>query len=211
MNGSLSDEEGRYVLRFERHLGHPVDRVWRAVTVPSELAHWFPGDVEIDLKVGGKVTFTNSGLQVDSELLPTGGTVTELDAPRLLAFTWGKDPLRFELTPSEHECTLVFTHGFENRASAPRSAAGWNVRIDSFVAWLDGAAHATANWAEYHALRRRARVRRYVHARWRHGRAPVRALAGPPGRGGVGRPRRTGSAALLTGGSQHRRNGGRAR
>ncbi len=151
MNGSLSDDEGRYVLRFERHLGHPVDRVWRAVTVPSELAHWFPGDVEIDLKVGGKVTFTNSGLQVDSELLPTGGTVTELDAPRLLAFTWGKDPLRFELTPSEHECTLVFTHGFENRASAPRSAAGWNVRIDSFVAWLDGAAHATANWAEYHA------------------------------------------------------------
>jgi uncharacterized protein YndB with AHSA1/START domain len=42
VNGSLLSEGGRYVLRFERHLGHSVERVWRALTEPSELAHWFP-------------------------------------------------------------------------------------------------------------------------------------------------------------------------
>ncbi|MGD0439653.1 MAG: SRPBCC family protein [Acidimicrobiales bacterium] len=150
MDGSLSYEDGLYVLRFERHLGHAVERVWRALTEAGELARWFPGEVEIDLNIGGKVQFTNNGLDIDAELLPTDGTVIELDAPRLLAFTWGKDLLRFELTPLQHGCTLVFTHSFENRASAPRSAAGWNVCIDSLVAWLDGAARTAGNWAEYH-------------------------------------------------------------
>jgi uncharacterized protein YndB with AHSA1/START domain len=69
--GSLSYEEGLYVLRFKRHLGHTLDRVWRAITVPSELAHWFPGKVDIDLRIGGEVTFTNAELDIDAELLPT--------------------------------------------------------------------------------------------------------------------------------------------
>jgi hypothetical protein len=61
---------------------------------------------------------------IDPELLPTSGTVVELDPPRVFAFTWGKDLLRFELSADGRGCLLVFTHSFDNHASAPRSAAG---------------------------------------------------------------------------------------
>jgi hypothetical protein len=42
----------------------------------------------------------------------------------VFAFTWGKDLLRFELSADGRGCLLVFTHSFDNHASAPRSAAG---------------------------------------------------------------------------------------
>jgi uncharacterized protein YndB with AHSA1/START domain len=141
-----SDEH--YLLRFERHLRHPVPRVWQALTEPSELAQWFPAEVEIDLSVGGKITFAYRGFDVDPALLPSDGVVTELDPPRLLAFTWGEDLLRFELTARTDGCTLQFSHRFENRASAPRSAAGWAVCLDSLTAMLD-ARQAENRWTEY--------------------------------------------------------------
>jgi uncharacterized protein YndB with AHSA1/START domain len=58
LDGSLLRDEDGYVLRFERHLGHPVERVWWAITEPGELAQWFSGEAEIDLTVGGKAVFT---------------------------------------------------------------------------------------------------------------------------------------------------------
>jgi uncharacterized protein YndB with AHSA1/START domain len=62
----------------------------------------------------------------------------ELDPPRLFGFLWGEDVLRFELTPlGDGGCVLVFTHTFANRASAPRSAAGWSVCLDTFASHLD--------------------------------------------------------------------------
>jgi uncharacterized protein YndB with AHSA1/START domain len=33
-------------VRLERRLPHPVERVWRAVNEPSELAQWFVAPVE---------------------------------------------------------------------------------------------------------------------------------------------------------------------
>lgn len=46
MNGTLETIDGRPALRFERHLAHPVPRVWRAVTEPRELERWFPAAAE---------------------------------------------------------------------------------------------------------------------------------------------------------------------
>src|SRR5439155_20424380 len=36
VNGTLWTEQGRQVLRFERRLAHPVEKVWRAITEPAE-------------------------------------------------------------------------------------------------------------------------------------------------------------------------------
>jgi len=44
----LSGEQGRSVLRFERLLAHPPERVWRALIEPGELAHWHPSPFELD-------------------------------------------------------------------------------------------------------------------------------------------------------------------
>ena len=37
---------GGAVLRFERLLAHPPEKVFRAISVPDELRHWFPATVE---------------------------------------------------------------------------------------------------------------------------------------------------------------------
>ncbi|MGW4592021.1 hypothetical protein [Amycolatopsis thermoflava] len=34
--------DGLAALVFERHLKHPPEKVWRALTEPGELATWFP-------------------------------------------------------------------------------------------------------------------------------------------------------------------------
>ncbi len=156
MDGELIRTGGRWTLRFERNLSHPVERVWRALTEPSELAGWFPGQVRMELVPGGKIDFAQPGFDIDAELLKTHGTVTQVDPPRLLAFTWGDDPLRFELTPDGAGCRLVFTHQFENRAGATRFAAGWSVCLDLLPGVLappGGAGESGGSgtgWADYY-------------------------------------------------------------
>ncbi len=149
MNGTLSMSDGRYVLRFERRLHHPLDRVWRAISEPGELAAWFPGRVDLTLEVGAAVTFSDYNMDVDPELLPLSGEVLLVDPPRRLAFSWGDDLLRFELEPSAGGCRLVFTHAFDHRTAAARSAAGWNVCLDALEASLDGTEPDRARWPAY--------------------------------------------------------------
>lgn len=106
----LALEDGP-VLRLERRYHHPVERVWRALSDPDELRHWFPSDEAIEV----------------SESVP----------PRVLAGTWYGDSLRFELRPEEGGCTLVFTQTFAERETAARTAAGWDrcfARLDALFA-----------------------------------------------------------------------------
>lgn len=54
MNETLRTVDGRPVLRIERRLQHPPERVWRALTEPAELSRWYPFAVtELQLCVGG--------------------------------------------------------------------------------------------------------------------------------------------------------------
>jgi uncharacterized protein YndB with AHSA1/START domain len=136
MNPTLETAHGRSVLRFERRLAHPVEKVWRALTDPAHLAHWFPSAVEeIDLRPGGKVRFRG-----EFEELPLGsGEITELDPPHLLAFTWYDDPLRWELRRDGEGCVLVFTHTFSDRPMAGSFAAGWETCLSAMESALAGA------------------------------------------------------------------------
>jgi hypothetical protein len=45
--GFTLDEGDGPVLRLERRYDQTVERVWRALTDPAELQHWFPGELEI--------------------------------------------------------------------------------------------------------------------------------------------------------------------
>ena len=79
--GTLETVDGRPTLRFERTIDHPVERVWRAVSEPAELAQWFPGAVDWTPAPGE--TFEAG----DADLV-----VTEFDAPRRLAWTYAGQP-----------------------------------------------------------------------------------------------------------------------
>jgi uncharacterized protein YndB with AHSA1/START domain len=134
-NAVLQDEEGRSVLRFERVLRHPPDRVWRALTDPGELSAWHPTPFEVEpADGGGVVRYLPEG---DVPDMPDGA-VTEYDPPRLLAHAWGEDHLRWELQPHDGGCLLVLTHIFEDRFKAARDAAGWHVCLDALSEMVDG-------------------------------------------------------------------------
>lgn len=127
--GALIDVDGRPALRFERALPHSVERLWRAVTEPAELAQWFVGPVAWTPALGE--TFEVDGQRV---------TVTELDPPRRIAWSWGDERYAFELdATSNGGCRLRFTHVFDDRyGPAAQHAAGWETYLDRLDALLAG-------------------------------------------------------------------------
>jgi uncharacterized protein YndB with AHSA1/START domain len=125
------------VLRLERRLAHPPGKVWRAVTDPAEMAHWFPARIETELKVGAPMRFTFEG---DDKV--THGEILEFDPPKVFVFRWNDDVLRLELLPDGPGCRLVFSHTHSaaggGRLGAGRNAAGWDQCLAALSARLDG-------------------------------------------------------------------------
>lgn len=134
MNETLTTEGGRTVLRMERRLAHPVEKVWRALSEPGELVHWFPTAVELDLVPGGKVRF----VEHSDEYPSLDGEITDLDPPRLIAYTWDEDHLRWELRADGDGSVLTLTHTFGDRYGAGSFATGWTLCIDALAGRLAG-------------------------------------------------------------------------
>jgi uncharacterized protein YndB with AHSA1/START domain len=150
-------DDGIYVLRFERRLAHSPDRVWRALVEPDQLRHWFPTEIEGERKRGAKIRFVFREDAPTAEDMPDllehdpqelEGEFTEFDPPRLLAYTWGDEALRWELHPVGDGCRLVFTSEFDEgggiphpggpRMMAARDASGWDACLDNLAALLAG-------------------------------------------------------------------------
>jgi len=127
MNADLETIDGCPALRLERHLAHPVERVWRAISEPAEVRRWMPAAADWTLALGAE--FELGGQQ---------GQITELDPPSVLAWTFGADQFRFALQAKGDGCALVFTHIFNAAAPAAQTAAGWECYLDRLDAQLDG-------------------------------------------------------------------------
>ena len=155
--------DGRYAVRFERRLSHPIDRVWAAITEPSEILRWL-GEAEVDLVEGGRMTvrwinhFTAEqaatygikGMDEGHEESVMNATIARLDPPRLLELesdVFGR--LRFELFEDSQGCLLRFSDTFETPAEMlPQSTAGWHVHLDHLEQALAGASVDWDTWAE---------------------------------------------------------------
>ncbi|MDG4830956.1 SRPBCC family protein [Solwaraspora sp. WMMD1047] len=131
MTENLNTVDGRQRLRIERRLGHPPAKVWRALTEPDELRHWFPAEVRLEPRAGGRITF---GADSDQDF----SVITAYDPPRLLAFGWGGDTLRFEVTPDGPGSLLVFEHTFDTRSAAASYASGWQACFEGLDRVLAG-------------------------------------------------------------------------
>jgi uncharacterized protein YndB with AHSA1/START domain len=127
-------DDGRFRLRFERHLRHAPDRVWAALTDPAELERWF-GPAEIDLRQGGTITLFKGADELFSR-----GEVTEVDPPRLLEHTsdvFGL--LRWELEPEGDGTRLVFVATTAmGEEWLTRTLAGWHAILDQLATGLAG-------------------------------------------------------------------------
>ncbi|WP_422769263.1 SRPBCC family protein [Plantactinospora sp. WMMC1484] len=136
MNESLETADGRQVLRIERHLAHPPEKVWPAVTEPEHLREWFPAEVRLEPRVDGRITFSfGSGPDAPPESV---GRISAYDPPRLIAFSWEDELFRIELHPDGPGCRLLFSHVFDDRAGAASFASGWRICLDVLEGLLDG-------------------------------------------------------------------------
>jgi uncharacterized protein YndB with AHSA1/START domain len=136
-DATMYDEDGRTVIRFERVLRHPPERVWSALTKADELAAWHPSPFELEPRAGGVVRYLPPFDHAVGE-----GTVIAYEAGRLLAYTWGEDELCWELRPHHDGTLLVLTHTFDDHFKAARDAAGWHLCLDALAGALTDAVTA---------------------------------------------------------------------
>jgi uncharacterized protein YndB with AHSA1/START domain len=158
VNASLHTIEGRPVLRFERRLTHPPEKVWRAITEAAELAGWFPAEIQGERKAGAPIRFVFR----DEEGPAQDGEITEFDPPRLFAYTWSDSELRWELRPDSAGCVLIFTHAFGERPSAASFATGWDTCLDGLDRLLSRRTEPVALAGKLATRRYRARHEAYV-------------------------------------------------
>lgn len=151
MDAELETIDGTAVLRFERRFAHPVAKVWRAITDPAETAHWFPAAIETELKPGSKMRFIFPD-QAPIDIKMTEGEVLEFDPPKVYAFRWNADVLRFELVTDGDGCRLFFSQtlggGPLGRLAAARNASGWDTCLATLTSRLDGEKDERRDWLE---------------------------------------------------------------
>jgi uncharacterized protein YndB with AHSA1/START domain len=163
-DGTVEKIDGKHVLRFERRLAHPVDRVWAALTEPDELGGWF-GEVEIELAEGGSFSLRQQNRMTEEDVekygielpddfdleqtKPVQGTITRLDPPRLIEYdTDHFGLLRWELREEEPGCVLTFTNTVDFPEGFPpaQTLAGWHSYLDQLEQALAGRPGDWENW-----------------------------------------------------------------
>jgi uncharacterized protein YndB with AHSA1/START domain len=148
-DATLLTDRARPAVRLERRLADPPEVVWQALTDREQLRSWFPSDVVVSggrWEAGAAITFPFPPEVIDVTL---SGEVLEVDEPRLLAFTWGEETLRFELSPEGDGTRLVLVDELPPGAAA-RNAAGWETCLDR-LAGLEPAPDAWRPRFEYYA------------------------------------------------------------
>lgn len=135
---TFEEHDSRYRVVVERHFRHPIEKVWRAVTAPEHLSQWFPAPVELELVAGGAMRFPGF------KGAAAAGRVEEVQAPRLLAFTWGDDQFTFALAAHEGGTRFTLVHVFDDRAGAASFATGWEACLRGLAAVVAGTEPPTA-------------------------------------------------------------------
>lgn len=143
------------VIRIQRLLPGPIDRVWAHLTESEKRGKWLATG-EMELKVGGKVIhdFQHGNLSEEPDPIPERycnmeggtsmeGTVTQIDPPRLLAYTWGETDgdsteVIIELSEQDDQVLLTLTHRQLPDHELVSVASGWHTHLDILVKHLSG-------------------------------------------------------------------------
>lgn len=136
------------VVRFERLLPGPIERVWAYLTEPEKRARWLAGG-GMELRVGGRVELRFRHADLSPIAAPTPdrfaesaegscvpGTVTACEPPHRLAFTWGEggdrwSEVAFELEAVNEGVRLTVTHRRlgDEPATWANVAGGWHTHL----------------------------------------------------------------------------------
>jgi len=128
------------MVRFERLLPGPIERVWEFLTEASRLPGWF-GDGTIEPRPGGAVNLMGGHVR---------GIVTQWKPPRRLAYTWNvfnpgeaeshypESYLTVELEERGEDVLLTLTHLPVLERFEKQNAMGWHTFLDLLHAALRG-------------------------------------------------------------------------
>ena len=125
------------VLRFERDLPGPIERVWAYLTEDDKLGQWFAHG-NVTPRVGGDVTLA----------IGMNGRVTVYDRPNVLEYTWNEPQretlpvfdalVRWELRAQDDGVHLTLTHSRLPAATYPQFGAGWHTLLERITVALAG-------------------------------------------------------------------------
>lgn len=136
--GTLS-KTGQYLQgRLTRLIALDQPAVWAMLTTPERMAQWLaPGSIE--QKQGGavKLNFADSGTVIDS-------SVSAIDAPRLLEFSWSSPgqptrPVRWELATEPGGTRTTLTVSVPHSENIAATCAGWEAHLQMLQAAISGA------------------------------------------------------------------------
>jgi uncharacterized protein YndB with AHSA1/START domain len=131
-DATLVTDRTQPAVQLERDLPDPPAVVWSALTEPERLRDWFPCEVIVaggEWRVGAAISFPFPSEVIEMTLT---GEVLEVEEPHRLAYTWGEETLRFELTPRDGGTRLVLINELPPGVAA-RNAAGWDTCLDKLV------------------------------------------------------------------------------
>ena len=135
--GAVRRVGNRYEARIERALEHDQAAVWKVLTDSSLLPQWLaPGSLSSSKGGPARLDFPESGVSVES-------TVTEIDPPRLIEYSWSRPgehdrPLRWETTAVPYGTLLSLTLTVPDNEDIARSCAGWEAHLEMLAAAMEG-------------------------------------------------------------------------
>jgi uncharacterized protein YndB with AHSA1/START domain len=141
MDMSETAEFGKVPLvRFERVLSGPIERVWEFLADTKRLPEWF-GEGAIEPKAGGAVTLMGGHVR---------GIVSQWEPPHRLAYSWNvfnpgetcspyqESYLTIILEPRGSEVLLTLTHLPVLERFEKQNAMGWHTYLDMLTAAVKG-------------------------------------------------------------------------
>ncbi|KOP80982.1 activator of Hsp90 ATPase 1 family protein [Lysinibacillus sp. FJAT-14745] len=138
MLATIQKQQNNYIVKFNRPLSYSVDAIWTVLTENEKLQKWMNNLEIIDLRKNGKIHFNmNDGTNAYQEI-----AITDYAEKNILEFDWGKDTVRFELSPTSSGAILVLLETIgELTEHTPKDLAGWHICLDLLSDLLNGTVH----------------------------------------------------------------------
>jgi uncharacterized protein YndB with AHSA1/START domain len=151
--GDLEIDGDHATITFRRHLPHPVETVWAALTDPAERAAWF-GETVIDGRAGGTIEMVADEPPAPVEAKRMTGRILVWDPPHVLEHEWCQrivedGVVRYELAEDGAGTLLTFTHRGLSVRNAKGFIPGTHAFMDRLEAHLGDA--PLPDWSERYA------------------------------------------------------------
>lgn len=122
----------------------PIDAVWRAYTTPEDIVQWNAASSDwhttrasVDLREGG--AFSSRMEAKDGSFgFDFAGTYTQVQAPHVLAYTFGNRQATVTFTPTAAGVQVQVVFDAESTHSVEQQQSGWQAILDNFKRHVEG-------------------------------------------------------------------------